>query len=415
MKFDFKKSVLFSLFAAMLCLVSVTSAQAVSPCTPRPGCSCDFLNAAENHANAVRVRDKAYHRQIVKQPDNTMGMNCFDHTLVLSSRMGQIFSDTAPGVTWPSANYDNWDPTSAVSQQVYDPGAGVGTNPATGQNKALSSQYGTVFGGEMTNHADDFTDSLSAWLGATLLSYLNGFLAGLNGIFSAINTAVTNINNAFNTYIGYINTVQSILDQLGAALPSAVLALVAAVQAAWTVIQNFISATITAIQTAISSAVTALTNMVQGILGSLLQFMSSPGTDPCARVKRLWNPASISSQILSLIGVPGFRPIEGGGIEQGAPYFDFNNLVNGTFNTPLGGAIANMASATDLTDELANTLNQPLLTAALNDLAAAGILGSQKAPGAGVIWPQIPGAAFTNPPPSSATVGATLTAIINGM
>ncbi|MDF3025548.1 MAG: hypothetical protein K0R10_2909 [Alphaproteobacteria bacterium] len=415
MTINFKKSVLFTLFAAMMTLVSVTSAQAVTPCTPRPGCSCDFLNAAENHANAVRVRDKAYHRQIVKQPDNTMGMTCFDHTLVLSSRLGQIFSDTTPGLTWPAANLKNWDPTGAVSEQVYDPGAGVGTNPATGQNKALSAQYGHVFGGEVSNHATNFADSLSAWLGATLLSYLNGFLAGLNGIFAAINGFVTNINNAFNTMIGYINTIQNILDQLGAALPSAVVALVAAVQAAWTVVQNFISATISAIQTAISGAVTALTNMVQGVLGSLLQFMSSPGTDPCARIKRLWNPASISSQILSLIGVPGFRPIEGGGIERGAPYFDFANLVNGTFNTPLGGAIANMASAVDLTDELSNTLNQPLLTAALNDLAAAGILGSQKPPGAGVIWPQIPGAAFTNPPASTATIGATVTAIINGM
>jgi hypothetical protein len=414
MTFNFRKSVLFTLFAAMMTLVSVTSAQAVTPCTPRPGCSCDFLNAAENHANAIRVRDKAIFRQTVKQPDNTMGMTCFDHTLVLSSRLGQVFSDTAPGATWPAANLKNWDPTGAVNEEVYDPGAGVGTNPATGQNKALSAQYGHVFGGEVTNHSSQFVDSLSAWLGATLLSYLNGFLSGLNGIFSAINGFVSNLNSAFNTMIGYINTIQSILDQLGAALPSAVIALVAAVQAAWTVIQNFISATITAIQTTISNAVNAIAGMVQGVLGSLLQFMSSPGTDPCARVKRLWNPASISSQILGALGVPGFRPIEGGGIEQGTPYFDFANLVNGTFNSGDGTAYV-MGAASDLTDELANTLNQPLLTAALNDLAAAGILGSQKPPGAGVIWPQIPGVAFSNPPPASATIGATVTAIINGM
>lgn len=414
MTFNFQKLVLFSLFGAMMMLVSVTSAQAVTPCTPRPGCSCDFLNAAENHANAIRVRDRAYQRQIQKQPDNTMGMTCFDHTLVLSSRQGQIFSDTTPGTTWPAANLKNWDPTNAVNEEVYDPGAGVGTNPATGQNKAMSAQYGHVFGGEVQNHSSQFVDSLSAWLGATVLSYLNGFLAGLNGIFSAINGFVTNINNAFNTMIGYINTIQSILDQLGAALPSAVIALVAAVQAAWTVIQNFISATISAIQTAISNAVTALTNMVQGVLGSLLQGISSPGDDPCARVKRLWNPISITNNILAAAGVPFFRPIEGGGIERGTPYFDFNNLVNGTFNSG-DNTPYDMTSGVDLTDELSNTLNQPLLTAALNDLATAGILGSQKAPGAGVIWPQIPGAAFTNPPASSATIGATVTAIINGM
>ncbi|HYD19716.1 MAG TPA: hypothetical protein VEF76_14690, partial [Patescibacteria group bacterium] len=392
-------------------------ANAVTPCTPRPGCSCNFLNAAENHANAVRVRDKAYHRQTVKQPDNSVGMNCFDHALVLSSRLGQVFSDTSPGPTFPPANLDIWDPTGALSKQVYDPSAGVGENPATGQNKALSAQYGVVMGGEMTNYADDFVDSLSFWLGATALNYLNSFLSGLSGVFSAITGFVSSINAAFNTFMGYLNTIQNILDQLGAALPSAVLALVAAVQALWSTIQSFISSTINAIQSSINAAVNALVSAVQGILGSLLQGLSSPGDDPCSRTKRLWNPSGFGGNIFSGIfamGATFFRAIEGGGIEQGAPYFDFNSLVSGTLQDPMSAAI-DVTKALDLTDELSNTLNQPLLQAALNDLGAGGILNAPKAPAPGVIWQQIPAAAFSNAPPASATVQSALTAIIGGM
>jgi hypothetical protein len=135
----------------------------------------------------------------------------------------------------------------------------------------------------------------------------------------------------------------------------------------------------------INTVTNTITGYLQGALGSMLEYMGT-SSDPCARIKRLWNPASVSDQdtagpggMMSLvflgmsvlmdlgagIGLPnisGFRPMEGGGIERGAPYFDFNTLVKKTGMTnPLGTAIASLPAATDLTDEI-SALYEPTFT-----------------------------------------------------
>ena len=460
---NIRKFLFLSALGLVMSFVSVTSAYAVviDPCVPRPGCSCRFLSTAGQHADANRVRDKAYARQIPKQADNTMGMNCYDKMLLVSSRGGQIFSDTAPATpvpiplyppsiyppgSFPAANYVAWDPSNAVNQKVYDDSAGVGVNPNTGESKLLSANYRFVFELEAKNHASDnnFADTLSKWLGATIMNLLGGFLdsltSGIGNILTTINGFVTTVNGYFTTLQGYIDTIQYWLDFIGAALPVVVGTTVTFIQGLWTSLVGTVTGLINGVQTAISNLVGIITGYLQGLIGSMMEYMGSD-EDPCARIKRLWNPDSVSGQsgtgggggIMSLVflglsvlmdpgagimtqlagglDIPGFRPMEGGGIERGAPYFDFNALVKRTgMVDPMNVAIRALGAATDLTDELNNALNAPILAAALADLNVGGLLNAREAPGPGVIWPTIPAVAvdpspFTLPPDAAAIIG----------
>lgn len=430
---NIRQLVFAALLTAGILMLSVTSANAINPCVPRPGCSCQYFQAAENRAATIRVRDKAYMRQIMKQGDNTLGMNCFDKVLILSSKQGMIFSDTFPGAAFPPANLQAWDPSNAVNRQVYDPTAGVGTNPRTNKSKVLGSQFELVFNEEAKSHtkASNFGDTLSAWLGATLFNFLSGYLAGLAAIFASMTTELNNLNTRFNDLFNDIQTILNWIDILGGAIPSVVATTVPLITAAWNTIYTTLIGLINSIQGLIFGFVDDIFNVLRGAIGSLLQFAATPDQDPCARIKRLWNPTSISGETLfAAVGAAGFRPMEGGGIERGAPYFDINTLLNftGTMNDPLGAAIS-LAAALDLSDEIRNAANNPLLAAALTDLGVGGLLNTRRAPAAGVIWPTIPAVAqdatpFTLPPEVDAVIGTlgdwpptggTLQAIINAM
>lgn len=432
------KILFLAAFALGLSTVTVSSAFAVNPCTPRPGCSCNFLNAAENHSNAVRVRDKGYFRQMVKQPDNTAGMTCFDVSMQRSAMLGQIFSDTPAGTFFPPANLEAWDASGVIPNQVYDETAGVGNNPATGQPKMLNAQYGVVMGNELEQHALNFADSLSAWLGATLLSYASSFMSSLNTAFAAITGFMTSITTQINTLASWVQQIQNWLDLLGGALPAAVPALVASIQAAWSTISGAVTGAINSFQNLIAGVLTNIVNTIQNFIANLIgPLFNSPAQGSCSRITRLWDggiqPLGVAPVIGTILGaMPPFPPsmnailssipiadilfraIEGGGIEQGAPYFDFAGLLSGTLTSPTGVPFPTNVMP-DLLDELGNTLNQPLLNAALTDLTGAGVLAAPQAPGAGVIWPQIPPAIFAPGPASSATINGTLAGIIGGM
>lgn len=367
------------LFAALFALcLSVLSATSYAACVPRPGCSCDVWQAQSNHADANRVRDKGYARQTVKQNDNTLGMTCFDHALALSSRLGQMFSDKYPEGSFAPAD------TKAFGGAVYDSSSGVGQNAATGKNKALGSNYGYVLNDELKKHADDFTDSMSSFLGATFLGFLDQFSSMFDSLSGAINSAISTIDGLFNDLASAIDTIQSILDLIGGALPAAVPAFVAMVQSYWDMIKSTINSAVSAAQSAVTSAVKAITDQVMGALGSLLGAFNSPEQGECSRIQQLWNPStggiigSIGAALESATGVDGFRPMTGGGIEHGTPYFDFSKLVNKAIT----------GAGKDLMKEINNSTNSPILSAALADISSGGVLNTFKKPEAGVFWTQ---------------------------
>jgi len=361
------KSLFLAAFMVMLGGLSMTAAYADD--SMQPGCSPDVWKAQVNKADALRVRDKAYARQIIKQNDNAPGMTCYDHGLALSSRLGQMFSDTYAGSAFAPAN-------TQVFGTIYDPSSGVGNNPGNSKSSALGSQYGVVLDKQLQSYAAQYTDSLSAALGATALGFLNTFMGSLNAIGSAINGFVSTIDGYFSSIQSYIQLVQQVLDYMGAALPAAIPAFVAMVQGYWNMIKSTMTGLVNSVQGMIMSAVNSITSTVMGAIGGLLNF-NAPGTGECSRIQQLWNPqtgangSGIPAAIFAAAGsLTGFRPITGGGIEHGTPYFSFKTLVD--------KSVANIGD--DLKHEINNSSNSSILSAALADINSGGILNTFKAP-----------------------------------
>ncbi|MDE1153128.1 MAG: hypothetical protein PW788_11380 [Micavibrio sp.] len=364
------KTLFLAVFTVMLGGLSVTAAYADDM---RAGCSPDVWKAQGNKANALRVRDKAYARQIIKQNDNAPGMTCYDHALALSSRLGQMFSDTYAGNAFAGAN-------TQIFGAVYDATSGVGDNPGNGKNKALGSQYSVVLNKQLQSYASQYEDSLSSMLGATSLSFLNTFMSGISAFTSAITGFASDIDAAFSSLQSYINLVEQVLDYMGAALPAAIPAFVAMVQGYWTAIKGAVLGAINTVQSKIMGAVSSISSLVMGALGSLTSSFTSSAlgeAGACSRMTQLWNPTSgtggsgLTSIFAAAGALTGFRPITGGGIEHGTPYFDFKSLVDKTAAGVVGD---------DLKHEINNATNSSILSAALADIDSGGILKTFKAP-----------------------------------
>lgn len=364
-----KRFLSITLFAAALSLFSVTAAFAVD-CPPNSGCPCEVAEAMENHANAMKVRDKAITREIVKQNDNSIGMTCFDNAMLLSSRLGLIFSDIPTTGVFPKAN-------TRVFGAVYDAAFGTGFNPDTGRVKTLYNAYTHVVVPMMQENATDFNDSLSFWLGATALNALsNSFGQAIDALVAPLNALITSIMGVINTIDTWMDNLITALDIINTIMPSLVPGAINAINTLyWPMIKNTLLTAIQTVQTnIINTIVNAITALVSGVATSLLGVdpltgvsRNDPNEGECARISRLWDPG-----VQALIA--DFRPVEGGGVENGTPYGTFMDLLQ---------ALAPGAGS-DMMDEIQNAANSPILTAALNDLTGAGVLAG---PGNMPSWP----------------------------
>ena len=150
----------------------------------------------------------------------------------------------------------------------------------------------------------------------------------------------------------------------------------------WNQIQTTL---LTAVQTAqqqiMTQVVSVLTSFLTDPNASLTQ-AGAGGDNPndaakgeCSRIQRLWNPVSTTGQ--EIMG--NFRPVEGGGTEQGTPYLNFMSIL--TKNVPGAGEF--------MQHELYNVTNSATLQAALTDLQTGGALF---APGNTPSWPPMFGA-----------------------
>src|SRR5690349_5277663 len=61
--------------------------------TAPSSCSPEVRKMQENNANAARARDAADAHEIIKQPDSTLALTCFDQSIAATSQLGTIFSD----------------------------------------------------------------------------------------------------------------------------------------------------------------------------------------------------------------------------------------------------------------------------------------------------------------------------------
>lgn len=268
-----KKAPVIAVLSILALGLVVTAAEAqVAGCTT-PGGANSMWGAMTNHSDALRVRNHAYAREIIKQPDSTLGLTCFDRALALTSRLGLIFSD---------AYLPNLPPGPA-NAAVF----GASAYSAYATDGWLIADLRNVISAGLQDHASDFADSPAKDLGATALKYLDTL--------------------------------------------------------------------------ALSSDIAAMTTLTAS------QSMASAG-DACSRIAAAWGNTT-----------PLFaKAIEGGGPEDGAPYFSYSELLSGT---PAG-------AGPDLLADLATATNSAILVNTLQDISAGGVLNGPTPPPA--LWPAAP-------------------------
>ncbi|MDE1153127.1 MAG: hypothetical protein PW788_11375 [Micavibrio sp.] len=316
-----------------------------------------MLQAEKNHTDSLQVRDKAVARQVTKQPDNSIGMTCFDRAMGISSRLGQIFSDTYPTTDFAAAS-------TKVFGTLYDGGSGSG--------KTLGDSFNTVVSGMMESHADDFGDSLSSWLGATAMQFLSGYMTPITGFVNSINGLISTINGTISAIDSAMGTLGTIMDLLGTVIPTIIPTTVNAIAAAWKTIKTTMTQAVQAVQKLIRDVVKQITDFVMGAAQNLFgnDATSDEKTGECERIQRLWNPG-----VQDKIG--DFRSVVGSGLEQGTPYLTFSNMLSQT-SSGLGS---------DMLHEIGLPANSAVLNAALSDISAGGALA---APGKLPSWPTVP-------------------------
>ncbi len=346
---------------AWSCTPGCSGSCAASPIVPAPqgpaggggsnpansaGNSGGILGAMQRRADAKRLEDKAQTRQHVKQNDNGPGMTCFDRAIAMTQQLGQIFSDTGPGFVLPR------------SADIFPGGSSY---PDMGLSNWLGQGLNAVVSPMLQSHVGNFTDSLSAALGATVANYLNTLvsqpLTGLNDLVNQFTGPITAINTAMASINGWYATIESILNALGTTMPAAIPGVIATVTGLWNLIQNMITTALGAVMTSINTVISQITSMITGMITAVLSSFSLGGD--CERIAKLWGNGGI--------GIPaGFRSIIGSALEQGAPYFRLLDMLNRTI---AGGG-------PDLLQEIvSNTTNDAIISRALSDLTGGMLSG----------------------------------------
>jgi hypothetical protein len=392
-----KKFLMIALFALGLLGLSVTASYAGANCAP--GCDCPtqaapnppaawapggyapaaqangmmnhsgVLGLLENHSNTMRLRDKSYGRQMVFQNDNGIGMTCFDHALALTSRLGPIFSDAGAPNQFPAAN------STVFLSPIY--------SPAAGNDKFLLDALNTVVTPQISNHENDFTNSLSNNLGATMLSgFLAAIMAAFNGLLGPVNAAIAALNTAISTFNTAVNLLKNAIRILSMVIgvPAyfiVVQGFITAINAALAAVKAIINGIVKAAQTLIRTAVQALLSWLMGGATSMAA-ASGTGTGECDRIQELWGngqPGTFQTN-----ASPDWeRALTSTGRQGGTPYFSFGQLLS----------MAPPGAGANLLSELTNGSNSGIVNGALADIGAGGGLNK---PGNILTWP-------TSPPP----------------
>lgn len=378
-----KKFFLALMFLALITGLSTTASYAGADC--EPGCDCkkaadgsyqgSIFGEQQNHAEAKQVQQKGYAQEIIKMPDNAPGMTCLDRALGLTSMLGNIFSDKIP------------QNIPAMSSSIFGPSAfpdaGTGTkNPdAPGGGGPYGKALKNVISDSLKQYATNFDDtglsdgSLSAQLGATSLNYVeqlgNNLIGGIlqdTGINSAM-TALDGANGLFNEVAGFWNSYGGIVANALSAFPG-LAGLINIIGQAFSVL-NDITSTIATIQQTFNQ----LQANLMGILNNLVNVdhMLSGDGKACNRIGDLWGK-------LSDTGLPaGFKALTGSGSDQGAPYFNFRDMLENPNLQAAGISIGTNMGRALMTGE-------PILQKAWEAIST-GILSG---PGASATWPAVP-------------------------
>lgn len=377
-KLNFKK---IFLIAALFFAASGLSAASVYAAPGCPaGCDCPrdpegnfstqgIMGQMEAFGEAERVKDKAQAQQIIKQPDNSPGLTCFDRQLALTAKLGNIFSDNFPANMPPFSNIFR-RPAATEIPWNYEK-AGMDQMLAKGLKNVLTGTDQNP--GLLQRHAQNFTSSLSFDLGATnQLNFMNTLAASLfdpatgalDSIFANTNSYFDQIfgtpNGAFaqlNTLISGVSqgqlatTVTSIAGAVGlAGVVSAINSVNQVLNQIETYRTQFNQAYYNAQNTAYgyvngiaASANSLLGNYAGRVLGGLFgalglnsdSMLGHDGAEACDRMAKLWGdkPANWPGGIS--------KAITGIGGDKGVPYFRLQDMLGGLQPDGTLGQLAN--------------------------------------------------------------------------
>lgn len=400
-----KKLLIAALFAAVLTGFSITASYATQPgCYGTQGSGAStadgmqdydgVMGAMENHSAALRVRDRAQAREIVHENDNGLGMTCFDHALALTGRLGAIFSDVPPAGPFPAPN------TVVFLSPVYDQMYGADKNLMTSINNVITPQ--------LQNHVNEFPDSISKAIGATVANALMGpVMAFISGLQAAIMAVLNPILGLITTVTGLMNTFKTAMRALGLViglpLSPTFTVLMTTLNTAFAAIKNFINMAFHALEAAVAAQVNTFLNQ---LVTSPTTSMSGAGAD-CQRIQSLWGSQGTSAPAASVIAGSGqnvganevLRAMTGTGRQQGTPYLSFADMWQA------GGGQA--AMGTNMLGELSAGSNGGMIGRAQGDMNAGGILSG----------PQLGSQFWVKTPPAIAAppVLASPASIINAM
>jgi len=322
--------------------------------------------------------------------------------VALTSRIGAIFSDSTPGAPFPSPNT-----TVFLSPLV---------SPMYGADKYLIQSLNNVVTPQLQNHVNEFPDSLSKVIGATVANALGGILGTfLGGVYAAVMGALGPIMDLITTVTTLMGTFKTAMRAIGLLIGVPLLptmtVLMAAINAAFAAIKNFINLMFHALQTAVKTLTNALLSWMINSTGATGTSMSSTGNTDCQRVQELWGSQGINAPDTTgglwgsgtNVGTNEMsRAMVGTGRQQGTPYLSFSNL----WNHPGGQAASGMGDS--MWDEITNggiTSNSAIINRVKTDVTSGALSG----PGVLASWPTTPAAIAT--PPFKATPSS----IISGM
>lgn len=346
-----KKYLHILVFTLMLALVTVTAATAGGPPPPtatqtlptggqaKPGCSPDFKDFQDNHAQVLRVNDRAMHSQIVKRPDPSAGMTCFDQSMAVTARLGSIFSDQQiPGMV--AAN------TGVFNLPLVDSLGGGGAM----LSQALEANILPV----MEQHVGDFSGALSELIGGTMVQNVFG---PVNTAIGTVQSFVGTVNGTISGVMGLFSTIESAASIISTALPSIGIA------ALLPPLRSFLDQ----MQDMMNTAMDAVVGLINSALQAVMDLLFGTNID-CNRMANVWDDGDPNG---------GADSIQGNGPEIGASYISLNELLTQNVTGTNAGP--------QFMAELTSTFNTQILQDALNDVTS--LLGS---PGSNPVWKPVP-------------------------
>lgn len=419
--------------AALFMLAVSLSATAVAqnavdkPCPP--GCDCPtdsdglvnggVLQAMDDHAEAVRVRESATAKEVIKEADNVMGMTCYDKALEVTSKLGGIFSDKMPSVMVP-ANQEVFKiplpfPTP-TAQKFFAENLGTGVSDLMKNYAAQNFKGSKSF--ELGAGNLDFTGTGSDVLG-TLMDIYNSFFTAMSWIDGAQAWYNTEITTRYNNIVKWANFGANMIAAIssvtgwsfGADVASAISKVLDIIDNVKGEIDDISDLVNQYQQTAMNflndprnipglgnMSITQAINTVFSLITMISDVIN--GEDPCSRMAQLWSKGRSD--------LPGFKPTVGGGVsgvgnsvgETGIPYLTVAEMLADevTANPP--------QNILDFVQGITNDNGGQgsVLQRAVQQFSPGGVLSG---PGEVPSWTKVPTTIF-NP-------GATITDIRNAM